>query len=197
MPRSQSTDSCIVRREAFLSPNVVNWHTCAWALSSTTFGHASRTLFSDGWTYISVLRGVECPNRLCSTKMSTPLSFKWLANECLNVCGVTLKCVFIFDADKIFLKLSSMVRIAMGFPFLEINTLFSLSLFKKYFLTESHSVIISFISSVMRKTRRFFPLPITVSFLSFKSISFKVRSYTSPARSRCKPECRKAGLWRK
>ena len=75
-----------------------------------------------------------------------------------------------------------MVRIAMGFPFFEINKLFIFLLFMKFSLTESHSVIISTISSVICKVRRLFPLPITVSFLFPIFTSFTFRPYTSPTR---------------
>jgi hypothetical protein len=152
-------------------------------LTQGSFSKASLTLFYDGCIYMSVLRGVECPNKLWRIRISTSLSFMWLENECLNVCGVTLKYTLIPDAATIFLKLSSMVRMATGFPFFEINRLDSVSLFAKYCLTDNQSEMMPAISAVICKVRRFLPLPITVSFLAFTSMSLRCKRCTSPIRS--------------
>ena len=39
------------------------------------------------WVYISVVETLSCPSISCTNLMSAPFSMRWVANECLNVCG--------------------------------------------------------------------------------------------------------------
>jgi len=81
---------------------------------------------------------------------------------CRRVWQVTLKGTFKEEQSKIFLKLSSMVRIARRFPFFEINNADVSQLLQNSSRTAMYWHKISISSLFICKVRGFWPLPTTV-----------------------------------